>query len=252
MPTQPTGPTQVAEVVVNGRRIYFEFPMPTWVPPLEPPPLTHETIEPVDTETYPCQVISGLSDAEKFRYLVRFALAVWREQRLADPVQNREYGSYFYLDGTGEIKWTPVSLSSNQTAFLDQSALPTLPNGMPDWSRVILIAHTHPRYNLDGQGNTVDYFDPADPTRLQQPSQPYVDNGGHTMAGDWAAFDSVIANAIYQQTYYGAAGPRADLSLAIVGSDGNQLRINQYFAEDKNQSGARNPVSTQPFPPCSS
>lgn len=251
MPTPTTPSAELAEIVVNGRRIYFEYVVPVWVPPLEPPLGQVDEIGQDPEIEYPCQVVSGLSDAEKLRYLVRFAMAVWRAELLANPVQDREFGTYFYLDVTGEIKTTPIGLSGNQTAFLDVGALPKLPNGQPDYSRVIVIAHSHPRYNLDGQGNTVDYFNPADPTYLQRPSPPYIDNGGNQMYGDWATYDSVVAYANYQQANFGGNGPRADLSLAIFGSDGNTLKINQYFPEHRGQSGTGVAVNDEPFPPCS-
>lgn len=264
---------ELAEVVVNGKRLTFYYNYPSWMDggrgsgglPGADAEIGHE-----DETLEQCVPIGGLSDDQKLKVLLEFALAVWAEEIKTNFATNSEWGSIFYIDQNGEVKWTsPATTPGTPNASFDwnSSDLPQL-GGMTDYSRIIAIAHSHPRYNLGGSGPNTDYYDPADPFRLLRPSLPHVNYAGTNQGGDWVSFDHVVNQANWQRIHAGGAGPRSDLSLVIVGdtvtTSGTETRINRYGASDHGYgslayppggaqdglSGARGNVPHMALPPC--
>jgi hypothetical protein len=204
-----------------------------------------------------------MTDEEKLEALIKFALAVWRNEVSQNPTQNREWGAALFIDNNGELGITSLAPSTDQTTQIDWNDLPRLLTGEPDFSRVVTIVHTHPRYNIGASGPNTDYYDPSDPARLLRPSLPHIDWAGVTRGGDWATFDYVSTMVDYQRNHLNGPGPTFDVSLAIVGFDGVDLAINIYTAADhgygsSNSGGANDGIpgsrgsqSTTPLPPCS-
>lgn len=278
--TDPTAPTtELTEIVVTGRRIRFEWDRPQWiVPPIITNPGDNEVLEPVDPSEGPpppCLSTVGMTDEQKLQKLLEFALAVWREKLATDPsfAANKEWGSYFYIDSGGELKWTTPKTGPSQTADFDISSFPTLASGNPDYSRIVAVAHSHPRFNVGTDGPNTDYADPNDPHRLLRPSLPHVDWTGTNQPGDWAAYNSVNAWVDYQASWEGGPGKLYELKLVIVGwrpdgsANGGDLAINEYGAADAAMnygsngfppggashggSGSKGSLPTNPLPPCS-
>jgi hypothetical protein len=266
--TDPTQPAQeISEVVVQGRRIRFEYTTPAWVQPLAPPG-EHIVREPGDPlEPIRCLPTEGMTDAQKLRALIDFAAAVWRSEVLQATVQNMEYAAAVYISPSGELKVTGFRGSGTQAGTIGWADMPTFGGSGPDLGLVVAIIHSHPRYNLGPSGPNHDYFDTSDPARLLRPSLPYVDFTGALQAGDWAIYDWVRNGAIGQQAS-GGAGPHPELSLIIVVWNGTSLGLNRYGAADygygsldyavsstggasDGQPGARGMIPTRPLPPCS-
>lgn len=258
--------TRVSEIVVVGKRITYTYAVPDYLLPKDEPQGEADEL-PDDPGGYevPCVSTANMSDAEKLQTLLRFAAAVWREQVRDMAVQNVEWGTAFYIDSQGNLKNTSFMTSPNHTAAIRWSDLPNLPSGEDDYGSVVSIAHTHPRYNYNPTTGdpSYDYYDPNDPDRLLRPSPGRWENGLFR-EGDWATWDSVRTLANYQQEHLGGSGPRPELSLLIVGFDGNDLAINQYTAADQGYTskvsgtgandgtmGSRGAVGSQPLPPCS-
>lgn len=261
MPTEPA-PDKVADVVVNGRRIYFEYKLPTWVP-TDTPEVTDASINPLHEEppAVVCQPTTGMTDQQKLQVLLRFAAAVLREKLLAQTPPDKERASALYIDRNGAIKSTPPVLRSDQQAQTDWTGVPKLPNGEYDYSTIIALVHTHPQYIRIENNPPIDYYSPSDPFRLNRPS-PWQ---SAQVPGDWALFNAVTSEANLQASNYGTSGARPDLSMIIIGFDGTKMAMNQYFSSDNgytstlsgggglgndNQPGARGQMSITPLPPC--
>lgn len=260
--------TRLTDIVVSGHHITFSFTVPPWMGSEANGPLPGNELEidPGDGRAE-CLPTEGMTDAQKLQTLLHFALAIWRLELKQVNVQSSEYGSFMYISSSGQIKWTDLRGTGSQAANIGWQDLPKLANGLPDYGSVIAVVHSHPRFNLGPAGPSTDYFDPSDPLRLTRPSLPYLSYSGIPMDGDWAIFDYVNSQAGQQQAY-GGAGPRADLSIVIVGFDGSDYSINQYGASDYGYgsldygtgnsagasdglAGSRGSVSVEIYPPCS-
>ena len=221
----PDDVTTVGELVITGRRVRFTYYLRDR--PTPDPPLGGETSELPDTggggdtTEPPCSDLSGMTDAQKTNYLMRFLaqeIAYAMSQR---PVQSMEYGSAIWRDDNGDYHFTSLIDTPDHRARINWSELPLHVNGHPDYGRVVGFVHSHPYENFNPTtGGVTTYYDPGDPTRLLRP---------HT--GDWSAYDGLVTSMggstnvaglmmyIYGYSESGAVGVPGSMSLHEYGPD---------------------------------
>lgn len=258
--TDPTGPaTEVAEVVVYGRRIRYEYERPGWIePPFITNPGDNDVInpEPPDGELHlACVDVSGMSDENKLRTLLRFAAAVALDQIESQPNQKREWAAAFF-EQENEIRISTFVPTTDTQGRINWDDLPRRGNA-PDYRLVRGFIHSHPCINLNLTGDEVNYFNSVDPYRLLRPSPSRFEND--RFVGDWVSYDGIWGAAQQQGANLGG------LMMYIAGCDGNSLQLNEFGMADHGYAstvdgtpgatdgttGARGGISKQPLPPCS-
>jgi hypothetical protein len=204
-----------------------------WMPSPVSPPLLDEQPPDIDSAPMPaCVNMSSSTPEARLKQLLRFVAAEIRARILAQPNQAMEYGSIIFRQSNGEIGYTSLQ---NSPDFRTKIAWNELPNS--DYTKVLGIIHSHPRYLPDSTGALVDYYDPLLPDRLLRPSNDYAFNG--QMIGDWITTDAIISN-----------GAPNTLSIFITGFNGTNLGLNEYSNADNRTTTTKNPVSLDTLPPC--
>lgn len=177
-----------------------------------------------EAEPPPC-VCAGMTEAEKLEQAIDAEVADVLEEILARADQNMEYGSLIWIDQYGVVQHTPLIPSPDYRARIDISALPLTVHGTPDWSVVVAMVHSHPRYLPRADGSLQDYYRPDDQDYLLYPSQTHVRDG--TTQGDWIVFDQYATNI------GNSGGDVATFDQYIIGFDGDGLAINEFGSEDR-------------------
>lgn len=169
---------------------------------------------------------AGMTEAEKREQAIDAEVAKVLDQILAKANQAMEYGSLIWIDRNGTVRHTPLIPSPDEKARIDTSELPSLPDGRTDFSGVVAMVHSHPRYIAY---NDTTYYDPTRPERLLVPWE-----------GDWASFDS------YSALITSTGGNASTFQQYIIGFSDGKLLIKQYNASDKGTVNASDGDSVDP------
>lgn len=183
------------------------------------------SITPNDGEgaTCPC---AGMTEAQKREQAIDAEVAKVLEEILKLANQDMEYGSLIWIGKDGTVNHTPLIPSPDEKARIDPSELPTLPDGRTDYSGVVAMVHSHPRYIAY---NDTVYYDPTRPERLLVPWE-----------GDWASFDS------YSALIASTGGNASAFQQYIIGYADGKFVIKQYDASDKGTLSANDGDTVDP------
>lgn len=159
-------------------------------------------------------ICATMTEAEKREQAIDAEVAEVLEDILAKAYQAMEYGSLIWIDSNGSVQHTPLISTPDEKARIDSSALPRAADGItPDWSVVVAMVHSHPRYIAY---NNQVYYDLGNPDYLLYP-----------WSGDWASYDG------YANNIGNAGGNVSAFTQFIIGWDGTKFVISEYDAADR-------------------
>ena len=234
--------TLVAGITVYGRRYRWTKDGTMGPNPVPLPPRNEGTQNGGD-HPEECQSTEGMSQEDKWDAMLDYIASLIRGEILSQPNQAMEYGALIFVNSQGQLRSTRLINSPDYRTALNISDLPTNQHGHPDYSTVVGIIHSHPRWLPRSDGTLEDYYSPSDPTRLLRPSNAHFRNGA--VQGDWITTSQIIQNITSQ------GGNASNFRIYVAGFDGTTLGLNRYTSADYETTSASGYVPLEIMQPCS-